>query len=315
MKTTPADREVSNNGGMLDLTRADTLTLRQLRYFVAVATEKSYSKASRALFVSQPTLSVAMQKLAAHLDTTLFETGDGLELTDTGRILFDEAVRILTAVRDVEQTIRTHGKPTSVRLKVGLTHVFTMRYMPQIVEYINENPGVEVTFVQGGSRGLQQRLAEGELDVAIVSHPDVHPDVQICVLGDEDFRLCAVVRPDHRLAGCQAVQWAQLEGEPLSFLTKDYVLRDVLEYEAAQAGFVPDVVFTNDNDVVLLESVAQLGSVSVLPEQCRLRAPESELKWVPFKGSNSSFQVALAWRRGEVSQEVDAFCKTILRGY
>lgn len=300
---------------MAQLSLGERITLRQLRYFIAVADARSFSGASRSLFVSQPTLTVAMQKLSHDLGTTLLlPTEQGYELTETGRVLYDEGVRILTALAQLEDTIRDHARGDQQRLKVGLTHLFTMEFMPQILDFINTHPKTEVTFVQGGSRDLQGRVVKEDLDFAVVSFPQFYPSLAMEELRTtvRAYEVCTVMRPDHPLAGRESVQWADLAHCKISTLGEGYVLYHVLHEAAQREGFTPDIVFTNDSEAVLQSSVEQLGSVTILPRAFGKQAAQGGLTWVPMTGRQSSFPIAIATRRGEpVSREMVDFMNCI----
>ncbi|MDO5722748.1 MAG: LysR family transcriptional regulator [Actinomycetaceae bacterium] len=287
---------------MAQLPLGENITLRQLRYFIAVVDARSISRAARSLFVSQPTLTVAMKKLSHDLGTRLLTATDqGYELTQTGRILYDEGVRILDAVAELEETIAARSREENKTLKVGLTHLFTMQFMPQILEFINTHPHTEVTFVQGGSRYLQARVENGELDFALVSFPQFYPSLAMEELRTtvRSYEVCAVMRTDHPLSRQKHITWADLNGHKISSLGEDYVLYHVLQNECKREGFTPEIVFTNDSETVLQTSVKEMNSVTLLPRAFGLSAGQEGLEWVPMRGRHTSFPIAVATRRGE----------------
>lgn len=300
---------------MAHLSLGELLTLRQLRYFVAVADARSFSGAARSLFVSQPTLTVAMQKLAHDLGTTLLiPTDQGYELTETGRILYDEGVEILSAVTALEEKICRHSRGAQQVLKVGLTHLFSMQFMPQILEFINTHPQTEVTFVQGGSCYLQGRVANGDLDFAVVSFPQFYPSLSMEELRTtvRGYDVCAVMRKDHPLADRTSLRWADLADCRFSSLGEGYVLYHVLHDEAQREGFSAEVVFTNDSEVVLQRSVQELGSVTLLPRAFGQQAAGDGLVWIPMQGRHTYIPIAIATRRGvNMSREVVDFMACI----
>lgn len=295
----------------------ESITLRQLRYFIAVADARSFSGASRSLFVSQPTLTVAMQKLSHDLGVTLLTQGEGgQELTEAGRILYDEGMRILDAVTELESTLRASTRGEHSTLKVGFTHLFTMQFMPQILQFIQTHPNTEVTFVQGGSKNLQLRVANEQLDFALVSFPQFHASLTLEELRTtvRDYDVCVVMREDHPLAGRDDLTWADLAGHELSSLNHDYVLFNVLHEEANREGFTPKIVFTNDNESVLLTSVRQMNTLCVLPEAVFHHTPQPGLTCVTLAGRHSNFPIAVATRRGSVmSSDMADFIECIHR--
>src|SRR5699024_7814384 len=146
------------------------MELRQLKYFVTIAESKSYSTAAKSLFVTQPTLSWNIQKLEEELnDRLFFQSNQGVKLTEAGELLYEEGQKILASVESVVEKIQHQSKQTNKTLKVGITVLFAIQYMKQIIHFTSTNPNVDVSFVQRGYVELQRMLANMEIDIGLIS--------------------------------------------------------------------------------------------------------------------------------------------------
>lgn len=292
------------------------MDLRQLRYFLAVADAGSLAQAARNLFVTQPTLTVALKKLEQDLHAPLFRHGSEsrYELTAAGKLLYAEGGEIVAQLESLEDRIRALDSEPRHSIRVGLTVLFAMQFMRQISTFIATHRNVEVTLVQGGSRELQHELAQGNLDVGLLSFPIVDKDIVIEPLpvGAGSYAVSVVMRDDNALAGRDSVGFADLRHQSFCSLSEKYVLGNMLPARCSAAGFEPHVVFTNDNWEVLLTSVAELGSVCLLPAAFEELTTLEHLAWVPLQDKANSFAIGVATHRTrDRSVAVDDFIAAI----
>ncbi|WP_051840263.1 LysR family transcriptional regulator [Streptomyces sp. NRRL F-5126] len=227
---------------------------RELAYFVAVAEERSFSRAATRLGIAQPPLSRAVQRLERRLGVRLLDrTGRQVSPTRAGRVLFDEGRRALAALATAERLARRAGQappPLTVVTKPGgdaglLTSVLA-RYaaLPEAVD-------VDVLICSIGEE--MALLRDGTADVALVRTPQD----DLSGLDTEELlteRELVVVDRTHRLAGRASVSAADLAGETFPRWTADApgsgpVIRDT--------GQVAELIALGRMIAVLPESVAR----------------------------------------------------------
>ena len=292
------------------------ISLRQLRYFIAIADARTYSQAAKNLFVSQPTLTVAMQKLSKDLNATLFtQTSNGYELTESGSLLYQEGARILQEVNELETKIREIENRGVVNIRVGFTHLFCLQFMEKILAFISRYPNVELTLVQNGSRELQRQVSEGELELAVVSFPQYYPELEIEPMKSiKVYDIGIVVTPKNPLSECSSVRWEDLRDHSFSSLGRDYVIFHLLHEQAQKAGYHPKIAFTNNNEEILINSVEQLDSVCVMPLAMQASYPNHDLRWIPIKDQGATIPIGIAVQaNAKLSQGVSEF-KEMLQG-
>ncbi len=148
------------------------MELRQLRYFAKVAELKSFSKASKALFVSQSALSQQVRQLEAELGTSLLvRDSHHVVLSDTGRAFLPSALRTLAEAEIGMDNIRNVAGLRTGDLTIGSTFTFSLLLERVVREFAKKYPGVKIHVLCRKMEELMEMLDCGEIDVARTLRP------------------------------------------------------------------------------------------------------------------------------------------------
>ena len=149
------------------------LTLRQLRYFVAIADAGAVARAAQKLNVAQSALSLHVSEAEAELGVKLLERRPrGIALTAAGQRLYEHASSILSALGKAEHDVKTFTEVASGPVSVGLSHTAAAAASLAIMQTIRERcPKVHLTIVEGLSPSLTERVLSSTLDFALVFNP------------------------------------------------------------------------------------------------------------------------------------------------
>src|SRR5881398_3517770 len=147
------------------------MEIHQLRYFVAVAEEGSFSRAAGKVRVAQPSLSQQIRKLEAEVGQPLFDRlPRSVVLTEAGRCLIDYARQILASVGDARRCVDELKDVVAGKLAVGAIPTISPYVLPELVgKFQNHYPDVMLEIVEDVTEGIARRVEAGELDVALVS--------------------------------------------------------------------------------------------------------------------------------------------------
>ena len=188
------------------------MELRHLRYFVAIAEERSFTRASERLWVAQPGLSAQIRRLESELGVRLFERHSrGVDLTGAGE-LFLERARTALAAADAARAIGhdlEEGLVGSVRLGI-VTGAGWPGTSALFGHFGAERPAVEVTVVESYAGTLLRDLRDGRLDGMIAPSEFGSAELRSVRLGREPWLV--VAGPSHPLAGSGPITAAELEG-------------------------------------------------------------------------------------------------------
>ncbi|HGK7064329.1 TPA: LysR family transcriptional regulator [Streptococcus agalactiae] len=275
------------------------MDIRQLTYFIAVAEAKNYSHAAKSLFVTQPTLSQAIKKLEAELNTILFlQNGRQLALTEAGEILYEKGQLLMTNFNQMVTEIQQLNQEKKEGIRVGLTSLFAIQFMKQISTFMATHSNVEVSLIQDGSRKLQELLAKGKIDIGLLSFPSTRNDITIEPLqtSTKGYKVSIVMPKSHPLATLPEIELNDLRDYKVASLNEHYMLGEMLPRKCRALGFDPHIVFKHNDWEVLIHSLQDLNAVTILPSEFESISQVQDLCWVPLKDKNNFYPIGIAYR-------------------
>jgi DNA-binding transcriptional LysR family regulator len=222
------------------------MELRHLQFFVAVAEELSFTRASRRLHVVQSGVSSAIQGLERELGAPLFDRDrHRVALTDAGLALLPEARATLAAAQAARDAVAQAQAGLRGTLTVGtMVSIGPVDVAGLLGRFHATHPGVSVHLrhAPAGSAGLAAQVIAGELDLALVALPGLAPaGLRLQPLSEEPLALIAP--PGHRLAGQHGVTLDQLAGEDFVDFPPGWGNRTVADRAFAAAGLDRRVPF------------------------------------------------------------------------
>jgi DNA-binding transcriptional LysR family regulator len=269
--------------------------LHQLTYALAVAEERSFTRAADRLHLAQPSLSRQVRLLEHELGVLLFNRGPGqgpVTLTPDGSALLPFMQRVLADVEATGAEARALSGMARGRLAVGATPSLITVLAPALVEFHANHPGIDLSVVEAGSHQLVPQVAAGEVDLALVVLPVTDPLVTTTPLFDDPLVLATA--PDHPFAGRARVRVRDLDGLDLVMFREGYDLRAVTLAACLEAGVEPHLVSEGGEMAGVLSFVAAGLGAAVVPA---IALPaDGSLAAIPFTGPKLSRTVALAQR-------------------
>jgi len=189
--------------------------LRHLRYFVAVAEERNFTRAAERLHIAQPPLSRQIQQLEEDLGVLLFERNSRpLKLTDTGRFFYTHALQLLAQTAELQAMTKRVGK-IEHKMSVGFVGSTLYGMLPRIIRRFRQTyPDVELILHEMSTMDQIKALKEGVIDVGFgrIRHED--PSVRRVVLREE--RMIVALPVGHPLADARPqLSLTDLVGEAL----------------------------------------------------------------------------------------------------
>lgn len=283
------------------------MEIRQLKYFLAIADAKNYSRAAKSLFVTQPTLTLAMQKLEKEFDIKLFDqTNSGLKLTDEGKFLYENGKEIVQSFDSLTAHMHKQKHHKKETIRVGLTVLSAMQFMRQISRFVADHYDVEVRLIQNGSKQLQHMLANEEIDFGILSFPLVEPNIELTPLKEtttQGYNVSVVMPESNSLSKRQSVCFKDLKNETFLSLSQNYMLGNLTEEKSYELGFNDQIVFIEDDWKVLLHSLEIFDAVVLLPTEFKEFDDTPNIKWVPLADKNNYYSIGIAQKKDMVINE------------
>lgn len=270
--------------------------IRQLRVFLAVAEEGSFTRAADRLHVVQSAVSAGIRSLERELGTRLFNRSTRqVQLNDAGRALLPEARQVLAAVALAADAVAQVGHGLSGSVTLGTMQAQGMRALSVarlLATFRADHPAVAVSVRHaGGSLQMAREVRSGRLDLAFVSLLDRRPSgLTLTPLASESMMLACGL--GHRLAGRHGVQLAELADEAFVELPAGWGTRMASDRAFAAAGIGRTVSYEVNDTASLVEFVHAGLAVTLLPPSLAAQGPR--LSFVPIRRDPPSFDTYLA---------------------
>jgi len=276
-------------------------TLKQLRYFVAAAGQRSISGAARSVSISQSAVTESIKELESQLGVALFERqARGLEITHEGHRFLRHANAILAEVSSATRSIGSEPRRIAGRLNLGVTPLTAGYVLSEVLSrYRRVNPDVRVSAQEDSGEYLEHLLIGGELDVAVMvtSHLRHRQALHAQILDVSPFRLW--LPSGHRLAAQPSISLMDVAQEELIVLDIDEMEDEAVKLLAA-FGQRPRITFRTRSVEAVRSLVATGAGVALLPQLVyrpwSLEGARLESRDV--FSSLPAVQIGVVWRRG-----------------
>ena len=277
------------------------ITLKQLRYFEALARLGHFGQAAEVCAVTQPALSMQMKELEAVLGAPLLERAPRqVRLTGFGELFLLRAQKILREVSGLEDLARlaaaqASGARMAGRLRIGVIPTVAPYLLPKVIGRLTAlYPGLELSLRETVTPRLLQELQEGRLDCALVALPVSEPGLEERLLFSEAFVL---VRPEAD-AGRPVPDPAALREMRLLLLEEGHCFRDQALSFCAMSGVRAREVMDGSSLATLVQMVGAGIGVTLIPEMAvAVETRSAAVSVARFREPQPMRQVGLVWRR------------------
>lgn len=247
------------------------MELHQLRYFLAVARARNFSRAAEQCHVAQPSLSQQIMKLEDELGERLFErTKRDVALTAAGELFRAHAERVLDEVELARDKVREVRGLVRGRVALGALPTVAPYYLPaRLRAFAAKYPGIEVVVHEDTTAQLAAGVLAKEIDLALVSLP-----VERAGLVAEEFfdeELLVALPEKHPLATKRRLVLDDLENEAFILMKEGHCLAGQALTFCRLNGFAPRVSFRSAQIETVLAFVAAGWGVSIVPAMARRR--------------------------------------------
>jgi DNA-binding transcriptional LysR family regulator len=285
------------------------LNLAQLRSFVVLAEQLSFSKAAQKLYITQPGLSRQIRLLEESLGTPLFVRAQrGVHLTSAAAVLLNEARGLLTYAEEVEEKIgQVGGDSRTIIIGAGVHLADSIRRL--YVDHRKRYPKVNFVFREVFSVAQSAALQRREIDVGFLWSCDTPTYIVSELLFSRP--LVVVLPKTHPLAGSKKLKLAQLAGETLFLrpLKEGKGLHDKIIDLYRTAGIRPRIAYTSLSLQFVIKMQGACGNgIHILAADPTLR--DKDVAVVRLDEPNATREVHIAWRKGEQSPHILGFVDT-----
>ncbi|MDD5471579.1 MAG: hydrogen peroxide-inducible genes activator [Sideroxydans sp.] len=290
------------------------MTLNELRFIVAVAQERNFRRAAEKAFISQPALSLAIQKLEDELGLKIFERGKNeVSLTPVGTAIVEQAQRVLEEAEHIREIAAQGKNQLSTPLRIGIIHSVSPYLLPDLIPELRKlAPHMALEVEENITANLEALLRNGKLDVIIIALPFGDAGILTRPLYDESFEV--VVNSDHRWATRRSIKPADLSAEKVLLLDSGHCYSNQVAEACPDSRKGNDVQHGTSLETIRNMVASGLG-ITVLPASANSARYRSKLlSVIPFTKPAPSRRIALAWRKSYArTQAIEVLAQAVSR--
>jgi DNA-binding transcriptional LysR family regulator len=275
------------------------MDLRQLRYLVALAEERHFTRAAAREHIAQPALSQQIRRLEQEVGLALVErTTRRVTVTEAGQTLVARARRILSELDAANAEMQALAGVRTGHVMVGTMHTMgPVDVSHALAVFHQRHPGVELTVREQSSEELAEMLRDDVLDLAFLSVTERMESHGLGLHQLVSEELVVVLPAAHRLAAHGTLRMAELAGEHFISYREGARLRELLIFAAHHAGFDPQIKLESNESERIKRLVAREMGVAILPRSDAER-PGTEVAVAILTEPSLRRDITLACREG-----------------
>lgn len=275
------------------------MDILHLSYFIEVARQKSFTKASQTLHVSQPSISKVIKTLENELNVTLFErSGREIALTDVGQAVYNRAQSVVSEFHDLSNEIHDLVNVRYGEITIGLPPMIGSTFFPDIISCFKRlHPQIVLKLIEVGSKQVELDVKNGLLDIGVIALPLTETDIDSYIFVEDKLNI--VLPIDHNLADRKTLRLRDISQEDFILYSNDFSLNGLIYRECQKQGFVPKVVCQSSQwDFIVKMVGARLGT-ALLPDVICQTLDRSAFQTIPLKDTRIPWQLAVIWKKNK----------------
>jgi LysR family transcriptional regulator, hydrogen peroxide-inducible genes activator len=296
-----------------------SITLTQLSYIVAVSQARNFGLAAKSCFISQPTLSMQIQKLEEDLGVTLFDRSKKpVEPTAIGMQIIEQAQIVLQEVLRIEELIKSEKGEISGEFRLGIIPTLAPYLLPLFLEkFTTKYPRVELIVEELQTRQIVQKLRDDQIDAGIMVTPLNYKGIVERPLFHEPFMV--YVAPNHPLLKFSKVSDMDLSLDDIWLLNEGHCFRDqaieICKKVKSKDSKRKNLVFESGNLETLKRLVDQKFGYTLLPSLAvfGMSASEQKKKVRCFKSPVPTREVSIVYSRSYLKKSIiEVLCNEVI---
>lgn len=293
------------------------MTITQLHYVLAVAEHQNFTKAAQKVFVTQPTLSMQIQKLEEELDILIFDRSKKpIQLTEVGEKIVTQARNIVNESGRIQDIVDQQKGFIGGAFRLGVIPTVMPTLLPMFISnFLKKYPKVKLKIEELHTEAIIEKLKEGHLDAAIAATPLEIEGIKENVLYYEPF--VGYIPNSHRLFKSEKIEVDELDLDDMLLLKDGHCFKDgVINLCKTSKAYNEDQLQLESGSFETLIKLSNEGlGMTLLPYLHTLDLKNSEKENLRmFKDPVPAREVSLIYNRSELKIQIIEAIKGIISG-
>ena len=252
------------------------IELRQLLYLNTVHESKNFTKASKLLYVSQPTISASIKSLENQLGIKLIDrTSKEVVFTPAGERIIRHTQRIMSEYEDLISEANDMSKLQNTTIRLGIASILSENIFPIIYkEFLPDHRDIIIRLDEDSALGQIQKLIDGDLDLALNGLPeDGEIKTEIITIPICKREIKVVMHKDHHLSALNEIPYSMLNNEPISTMTSLGVMGQILGKKFKEHNLNLNIMSEHSQMMGMFEMVhtgCSIGFMNLYPEESKI---------------------------------------------
>ncbi len=290
------------------------LNFNQFRIFYHAAKYLNFTRAARALYISQPAVTIQIKAFEDYCGLKLFKKrGRLIRLTDEGQTLFAYAEKVFGIEKKIESTLEDLRSLKRGILKIGTTKAYARYFMPiMLTSFLSKYPDIKIELNEGSSLDMTNSLLELKNEVGIIAKAEDIPGIELIPFSQEEMAL--VVATAHPWTRRKTpVSLKELANEPFILKEVGSGTRRLVDRLFEQQPHPPEILMETSNTEFIKELVQRGEGVSLLVKAAvSQEINEGKLSEILFEGGKVYLDISIAYLQGQqLSPSAMAFLETL----
>lgn len=267
-----------------------------MKYFVEVVKQGGMTKASKSLYIAQPTISKAIKDIEAEMAVPLFDRSKrNLVLTDAGKIFFNKCKEIISLYDNLPTEINSlYGLETG-HINISMSAVMSMRkFIGVLGDFHQLYPNITYNLIESGGKTTENLILNDEVEIGVTTLPVDHHLFESISLNKEDLRV--VLYREHPLAYKTKIKMEELAEENFILFNEDFYLNDKIIENAKNAGFVPNMASQISQWNVIENLIINKLGITILPATIS-ELLNDDVKMIQLENANTEWELGVVWKK------------------
>jgi len=291
------------------------LSFKSLQCFVTLVKTQSFTRTAEQLYLTQPTISKILQQLEQQLQVQLLVKPEHgrkrqVELTEIGQRIYQHALELLQAEQNIFLEIENYQQLKTGTLKLGVPPLGSQLLTTALFDYHQQWPEIELSFLEVGSKGIEQALLNNELDVGVLLHPfdqQIFNSIELC-----DYPLMVLLRRDAAWATRKKIHLEELQHQSFLMFPENFSLNRIILDACQQHGFYPTIACRTSQWNLLADMILQRMGIARVPQYYTDMLDPDLFAAIPLERPNIQWHLAMAWKKNlPISPAVQAWLAVI----
>ncbi len=259
------------------------MTIQQLEYVVALDNERHFVRAAETCFVTQPTLTMQIQKLEDEIGLRLFSrTSKPLKPTEAGELFVLKARQILRDIDELKSIVRDEKDTLQGTFRMGIIPTLSPYLLPRFIQkFLHEHPNLELIVNEMQSEQIIEGLQKGSIDIGLLATPLNEQHLREIPVFNEPFY--GYFPPDHRLLKKKKIKQTDVQNENLILLSQGHCFRNqMLSYCGTNRKKSQPAFIYESGSLEALKNMVQAGMGSSLIPELALNLEQEKGNFKPF---------------------------------